>query len=96
LWELESQNATVRALERAYEQSLAEVDKLSAYRADIAKSDELTDPGKSKAITKAALQSTATLKAARNAIDKGCRAKMHSPTDSPGDSHGSSRTKARI
>ena len=91
LWELESENHTVRSLERAYLQALAEVDKLSAHRADIAKSEDLTDTGKRTAITRAALQSTATLKAARNAINKArdhaaeLRKQVALPTPDPTD-----------
>lgn len=70
LWEIESANPTIVALERAYERSLAEVDALGSRYTEAIKSGKFTEQGLRDEITQAALQSTAAFKAARNTIDK--------------------------
>src|SRR5262245_12372592 len=71
LWELESKpNTTIARLEKAYLGALDTVDKLGAHRDEAFKSGNYTEDGLRDTVLKAALESTSSLKAGRNAIAK--------------------------
>jgi hypothetical protein len=71
LWEFESKpGTTIARLEKAYLDAFDVVDKLDAHRDEATKSGKFTEDGLRDTVLQAALQSTSTLKAGRNAIAK--------------------------